>query len=461
MDQNNPMDTTNSEAVLGSPSARNSTGRKWLAGVVVGGTLLLSAAFGLPWLRHRFTHSITDDAFIDAHLINIAPQVAGDVVSVLVQEQMPVKAGQVLAIVDPTVYEREVNLALARLQVTEAALAKSEADLALLTAQVPKRVAIADLKLSMARDNEARAADALRMIATDVDKGILAATHSVDAAQASFVLSEEDYVRFAALFKEEAVPQRRFEEATKIFKTAQADLRIAEAKLGQAEASRNQVAIAEQQLRSARFAIAEGSELVELSRLGDLEIAAARRWVAERAQSVEEARRALELARAKLDFTQVRAPFAGVIARKWRHLGDYAGTGEPIFSMYDPDFMYVTVRLEETLLRGVEPGNSVRLDVNAFADPFRGRVVWIGTATDGNFSLIPRDISSGEFTYVVQRVPVRVAIAKDDRWHLLKPGLSVRVAIEHGPGDANWAQEEIERQARLANIGARVKEVLP
>jgi membrane fusion protein (multidrug efflux system) len=77
--------------------------------------------------------------------------------------------------------------------------------------------------------------------------------------------------------------------------------------------------------------------------------------------------------------------------------------------------------------------------VDAFAEPFRGRVVWVNKSTGAQFSLMPRNVVSGEFTKVVQRVPVRIAVERDDRWPHLRAGLSVRAAIEHGPGDPAWA----------------------
>src|SRR5207302_5450368 len=111
-----------------------------------------------------------------------------------------------------------------------------------------------------------------------------------------------------------------------------------------------------------------------------------------------------------------------------------------VLSMYNPDLVYVTANLEEDRLRGVAPGNPVELQADAFAEPFRGRVVWLDKSTGAQFALMPRNVVSGEFTKVVQRVPVRIAIEKDDRWPQLRAGLSVHVAIEHGPGDAAWAE---------------------
>ena len=91
----------------------------------------------------------------------------------------------------------------------------------------------------------------------------------------------------------------------------------------------------------------------------------------------------------------------------------------------------------------------MRLDIDAFHEPFRGRVVWVNKSTGAQFSLMPRNVVSGEFTKVVQRVPVRIAIEKDDRWPQLRAGLSVRVAIEHGPGDPAWADRAAREMTAL------------
>jgi membrane fusion protein (multidrug efflux system) len=431
---------------------RGWTGKRIAAAGVIGLGLVIGAIWGADWIRYRFTHSITKDAFVDSHLINVAPQVAGDIVEVYVQEQHRVQKGQLLALIDPTPYQRDVNLAGSRLEVAEAALRKAEADLALLVQEVPRRVAIAELKLAVARDDVTKAADSLEMTTRDVEKGISAAAHAVEGARATFVLAGQDFTRYADLYRDGSVSERRYQEATRTHGTAKAELQVAEARLAQAEAGRKQIGIATQQLRSSKHVVAEAEKTLELARLGDLQIEASRRLVAERGSAVVEARRALELARTNLDYTRVVAPYDGVIAKKWRHLGDYGARGEPIFSMYNPALIYVTVNLEETLLEGVNPGNHARLDVEAFRQPFEGRVLWIGSATDAKFSLIPRDVSSGEFTYVVQRVPTRIAVEPDERLPQLRPGLSVKVAIEHGPGDPEWAKEALLRERDLAGI---------
>jgi membrane fusion protein (multidrug efflux system) len=426
--------------------------RRWWVPAVVALVLAVGAVLLALWVGYRFTHSISIDAFVDSHLINAAPQVPGTIVAMHVQEQQHVRKGQLLALIDPSLYQREVDLAAARLTVAEAALQKAEADLELLTEEVPRRIAIAEKKLAIARADEVKTDANRDMVARDVNKGLDAARHGVEAAWAARELAEEDIKRYAALFRDGSGTERRFQEATKVAKTAAADVQIAEARLGQAEAALKQVNIAEQQWKAAQHAEAEAEAAVELARLDKLQIAASQRLVAERKQEVGAARKALELAQTRFAYTRIEAPYDCIITKKWRHLGDYAHVGDPIFSVYNPELLYVTVQLEETLLEGVAPGNNATLQVEAFSKPFRGRVVWIGSATGANFSLIPRDVSAGEFTYVVQRVPTRIAIERDERWSALKPGLSVRATIEHGPGDAAWATDELRREAEIEGV---------
>ena len=158
---------------------------------------------------------------------------------------------------------------------------------------------------------------------------------------------------------------------------------------------------------------------------------------------------ALTSAEDQLKYTQIHAPFPGIIVKRYRNLGDFASSGVPILSMYNPDLMYVTANLEETRLRGVAPGNEVELEVDAFSEPFRGRVLWIDKSTGAQFALLPRNVVSGEFTKVVQRIPVRIRFEKDDRWPQLRAGLSVRATISHGQGDQAWADRAAREMADL------------
>ncbi len=150
---------------------------------------------------------------------------------------------------------------------------------------------------------------------------------------------------------------------------------------------------------------------------------------------VKSAEAQLAVISTKLTHTRVEAPMVGVVARKWVVLGDIVQPGQPIFTLYDLNNVWVTANFEETKLSSINLGDSVEISVDAYpGHPIRGRVSSIGAAAASQFSLIPPNNASGNFTKVTQRVPVKIVIdpAVDpagDGKPTLRPGMSVEVKI--------------------------------
>ncbi|MEJ2216010.1 MAG: HlyD family secretion protein [Gemmatimonadota bacterium] len=151
---------------------------------------------------------------------------------------------------------------------------------------------------------------------------------------------------------------------------------------------------------------------------------------------VEKARAALNTVETQIQDTRVDAPSYGVVAKRWVLPGDVVQPGQPIFTLYDLKNVWVTANFEETKLASIPVGAVVDISVDAFPrHHFVGRVVRLGAATASQFSLIPPNNASGNFTKVTQRVPVRISIAPqsntgDDPPTLL-PGMSVEVTVRH------------------------------
>jgi membrane fusion protein (multidrug efflux system) len=422
----------------------------------------------ISWWSYRLTHSITEDAFVEAHIVNIAPQtVSGHIVRFLVEENDKVEQGQVLAEVDPVPYRDQVNIARSKVETARAELRRQEAGLARLRLEVPIQIEIARRTLATAQADQARAKEALKLTEDEVEKGIEEAQAGLEAARAELVLAQQEYTRFTNLEKQEAVPLRRAQEVTRTRDAAEANKNLAAAKLAKAQADRTRIEVAKRTLDAAEKTTEKAVKGVDLAETGNAQIREVEFQTGVKKEDVEDALRALAAAEDNLRYTQVRAPFPGVVVKRYRHLGDFASAGIAILSIYNPELTYVTANLEEDRLPGVAPGNAVELQLDAFAEPFRGRVVWIDKSTGAQFALMPRNVVSGEFTKVVQRVPVRIAIDKDDRWPLLRAGLSVRAVIAHGPGDPQWAEQaaremkELEtryNQAPLAALPSRVGE---
>jgi membrane fusion protein (multidrug efflux system) len=357
----------------------------WLFWLVVVVAVIVLGYFGNNWYKYRQSHAITEDAFVEAHIVNVAPEmVSGRIVRFLVEENDPVTKDQVLAVVEPIHYSDQVAQAQGKHELAQAELERQKAGLVKLKKEVPLQIAVA------------RAA--------------------VEVAKANLRLAKQEYDRFTTLASQDAVTTRRAQEVTRAFDAANAEVRLADARLALAETGNEQI------------------REVEL-------------MVDVRKEMVKDAEIALASAKHVNQFTEVRAPFPGIVVKRYRNLGDTVSSGVPIVSMMNPDLLYVTANLEETRLRSVAPGNRVTLHLDAFDRPFQGRVVWINKSTGAQFALMPRNVVAGEFTKVVQRVPVRIKIEPDERSPLLRAGLSAHVAIERGEGDGAWAEQAAKDMA--------------
>jgi membrane fusion protein (multidrug efflux system) len=416
--------------------------------------MLILVAFVLylcfSWWLRRVTHSITDDAFVEAHIVNIAPeQVSGHLVRFLVEENDRVDKGQVLAEVDTVPYRDQVEVARKKVAEAEAELKRQEAALERLRTEVPIQIAIARRTLQAAKADARRANESLKLTVDQVEHGIEEAQALVDSADADLLLAQQEYTRYTNLQGQNVVPLKRAQEVTQARDAAEARKKLAASKLATAQADKAKIEVAKLTLDAADDASGKAEKGVDLAETGNDQIREVELLTALKKVAVDEARAALNSAEDQFEFTEIRAPFPGVVVKAYRHLGDFASPGVPILSMYNPDLLYVTANLEETRLHGVAPGVPVELRLDAFDKPFHGRVLWINKSTGAEFALLPRNVVSGEFTKVVQRVPVRIAIEKDDRWPQLRAGLSVRAVIDHGAGDQQWADKATKEANEL------------
>lgn len=150
---------------------------------------------------------------------------------------------------------------------------------------------------------------------------------------------------------------------------------------------------------------------------------------------VEAAKAQLAVIETQLTNTKLVSPAAGVVARKWVVPGDVVQPGQPVFTVYDLSGLWVTANFEETKLHAIRVGDPVRLSVDAHkGHEIDGRVTLIGAAAASQFSLIPPNNASGNFTKVTQRIPVRISIEhapadSTDAGTPLLPGMSVEVKI--------------------------------
>ncbi len=127
--------------------------------------------------------------------------------------------------------------------------------------------------------------------------------------------------------------------------------------------------------------------------------------------AVESAAAQIGVIESQLKNSRLFAPLDGVIAKRWLLPGDIAQPGQSIFTIYDDHKFWIMVNLEETKLSGIELGQQVKYSIDAFPDAeFYGKVYYIGSNTASQFSLIPPNNASGNFTKITQRVPLKISI---------------------------------------------------
>jgi len=147
------------------------------------------------------------------------------------------------------------------------------------------------------------------------------------------------------------------------------------------------------------------------------------------------ARSQIGVIEAQINNTVITAPMDGVVAKRWVITGDVVQAGQPIFTIYDVKNTWITANLEETKLGQIHLGDVVDISVDSYPNiNFSGKVYEIGNYTASEFSLIPPNNASGNFTKVTQRVPIKISLTDPSSNYkqepILRPGMSVEVSIK-------------------------------
>ncbi len=331
--------------------------------------LLIPAALviaGGVWGFNRYTfsqtHESTDNAQIDGHIVPIVAKVGGYVLAVNAGDNVHIDDKQVLVALD----QREYKVRLAQ----------AEADYA------------AALAAAGARGEEGQAAAMVRTASSQREVG----DAQVIAARAQVVKAQSDLARAKELVAKQIISVAQLDAAQATFDAASAQLTAMQR---QVSAASSGVSNAEAGVRLARARLAA-------------------------------AQAARDNASLQMSFTAISAPLAGVVSRKQVEVGQLVQPGQTLLSIVSDSGVFVSANFKETQLNRIRVGQKVELEVDAYEARAEGVVESIASATGAKFALLPPDNATGNFTKVVQRVPVRIRITKDlgaDR--PLRPGMSV------------------------------------
>ena len=328
------------------------------------------------------------------------------------------------------------------------------------------------------------ALDAQRQAVQTAQRAADAANSSIGVAQANTIRYTRDEARYAKLVQQEAVTPQQYDTAKAAADSAQSQLDTARYQASQAFSqvaqTRAGVAQAQSQVEAARRAAAAAQKQVDVARAGlgiaeangtqvgiqqanvannqgqnagalaDLATAqAGRSNIRLRQDQIVTARAGVLQAKAMLDNAQVTendtfiyAPSDGTVVKKAVNTGVALAPGQTILTVTQGDYVYITANFKETQLRYVRPGQPAEIEVDSFPGRvFRGHVKSVNEATGATQALLPPDNATGNFTKVVQRIPVRIELdaAKnsDDKQYArasdilaLRQGMSVNATID-------------------------------
>ena len=343
--------------------------------LLVAGAAVLVAGLGAAWIALPGSRESTDDAYVEADSSVVAPRVRGFVSAILVKDHALVKAGQPLASIDPEEFD-------ARLANAEADLADARAD------EAAARAALGNLSAEE------------RLALADIG----AARTGIRSSQAEAQRADADRRRYDALVESGAISRSEADRVRASAVTAEQDAAHADALLG---VSREKAGV----VRSRRAML-----LAEVQKA--------------QAQVLKSAA-ALTLARQDRGHAMITAPVAGVIANRQANVGDYVQPGTRLLSVVPVSASYVTAYFKETQVARMHAGQKAEIEIDALGGrDLTGTVDSLAPGSGSQFSLLPFEPGTGNFTKIVQRVPVRIRFDPGQAPPAgIRPGLSATVHV--------------------------------
>jgi membrane fusion protein, multidrug efflux system len=344
------------------------TGRRRIVLPIVLLLLVLGVAWAFKQWSYGRAHESTDDAAVDGHLVPVLAKVGGYVQAVTVSDNDHIRADSLLVQIDPAEYrvrlaQAEADFAAAR---ATAGTRSSSGQAQAMVEQASGQRASLDAQITAARANETRAKQDLARMEDLAAKQVISRMQ-LDAARAAAEAASADVVAL----------ERQRSAAGGSVASAQAGVRLAEARLQAAQAARDNATL-------------------------------------------------------QLSYTAVRAPTSGIVSRKQVDPNQLVQPGQPLLTIVADTGMFVTANFKETQLADIRVGQPAEIDVDAYGGASAlGCVESVSAATGSKFALLPPDNATGNFTKVVQRVPVRLRVKQglgNDR--PLRPGMSVTVHVD-------------------------------
>jgi membrane fusion protein (multidrug efflux system) len=366
---------------------------KWRKFLVPALVVLLAAAVVITITRNWNSweggriEQVTDDAYVRGDLTPLSTKVPGVVRDVKVSDYQQVHKGDLLVALEDDDYQAQVAQASAAVEAAKAAIENNRRQRELQDTRIDRALAGIDQAKSQ----------------------IAAAEAGKEAVQADVVRTQDERKRQEGLFESHSTTQQKVEQAVADQQRFAAQLASREADLAQAKTLlRSNELAAEAERRGKNVLESQDAQLV-----ADLHAKQA----------------ALAVAQVNLGYTKISAPDDGTVGERQVRPGQLVSPGTQAIAFVSK-IKWVLANYRETQLTNVKVGDPAELRIDQYPGRvFQGKIVEIAPASGSQFALLPPDNSTGNFTKVVQRIPVKIAFDDPNTATILRPGLSVIATV--------------------------------
>lgn len=366
---------------------------KKIGTLVILGLIALFLYQGIRYFYYHSQNAVTDAAFIKSdRLATLSFNISGNVISLLKKENESVKKGELLGIIDP------IDLTTAKEELKHR-IQSMDAQIQTLVLQRNRLTPTLSLQTSIAsKDIESASSETTAL------------KHQIKAAQERANKLSLDDRRYSAMLKDRLIAASEYEAVHLQSVIAQQESAALEAKLSALNATQS-----------------KAKNMMTMSALNEKQTGELDQQILSMSGQKKALESSLKDLEHKMGYTRLYAPFDGVIAKKFVDAPSISKQGSPVYALTDPMALYVEVLLSEKELHGLKVGNKAVVRTDGVPNTqYKAHVESISATSASTFSLVPRDIASGEFTKLDQRFIVRLKL---ENIHDLRAGMGASVAI--------------------------------
>jgi len=335
-----------------------------------------------------------------------------------------VKAGQVLAQIEPADYQAAVDQARGALALAESEARSAGVDVPRTSENVASGQSSADAQLAGAQADLLRAQASYEQAQT---ADLAFAQANVDRSRANAQLAKSDLERYTPLMEKGEISKQQFDAAKANADASLSALNADEQRFAQAK--RN-VDISRDQLEAAKARVEQAKAGVSSAHADQRRVAMRSADAQAKLAKVDQTRAALDAALLSLSYCNIVAPVDGVATHKQVEPGQIVQPGQGLLVVVPLRDVWVTANFKETQLKNMKPGQKAYLKVDTYGRTFTGHVDSIAGATGAVLSLLPPENATGNYVKVVQRVPVKIVLDPiSPEVAVLRPGMNVEATV--------------------------------